>query len=346
MIYAITTHSFLVIVEFDRDWKIRNYQVLNKGYHYGIALMERDGNDSEEKDSIRFVAYRGGDAVSNQNDRQLMIYEGNKSFDLIATIALGDGTGDIHQITYANGGLYIVNTRYNSVVFRNLETDVRHEYFFENIADDRNHVNSLFPCGNQVLVMLHNKGHRESQLAVLLHDVTKGFMLERILSLWHFACHNVFVDGNTLFYNASPVHSLIKVDLEKRRVAGKVSFEGHSKGLSATTDYLVVGLSEDTFRDRRSISKGKLAIIDRHSLSIRSTVDLDFPSLPHPIGNVNEVRCISGGEFAHGTSERLNPEWEKLRLAEGNFVLHHLRRAELKILLPLRNMKKHIRQYI
>jgi hypothetical protein len=275
-----------------------------------------------------------------------MIYEGSKSFNLIAAIPLGEDTGDIHQISYANGGLYIVNTRRNSVIFQNMQGEARHEFFIENIADDRNHVNSVYPCGDQLLVILHNKGHRESQLALLTHDITKGFVLERTLSLWHFACHNVFLDGSTLLYNASPVQSLVKVDLERKRVAGKVSFAGHSKGLSVTEDNLVVGLSEDTFRDRRSISKGKLAIIDRPSFSIRSTVDLNFPSLPHPIGNVNEVRCLSGGELAHARSERLSSEWSNLRLAEDNFILHRLRRGKLKLLLPFRKMKKYVRQYI
>jgi len=346
MIYAIATHSFLVVVEFDPDWRIRNYQVLNKGYHYGIAIVEKGRENGENQGHTRFVAYRGGGSVSNQNDRQLMIYEGSKSFNLIGAIPLDARTGDIHQVAYANHGLYISNSRFNSLVYQHLEEDVRHEYFFENIAYDRNHVNSIYPRGDRMMIVLHNKGHRESELAVLRHDLSKGFMLERSLSLWHFACHNVFVDGHTLLYNASPVHSLIKVDLKKKQVAGRISFEGHSKGLSVTRDHLVVGLSEDTFRDRRSMSRGRLAIIDRNSFSVRSTVDLSLPSLPHPIGNVNEVRCLSGGELAQASTEGLGAEWTDLKLAENNPVRHHLRRAKMKLLLPLRRIKTSLRKYL
>jgi hypothetical protein len=196
------------------------------------------------------------------------------------------------------------------------------------------------------MVVLHNKGRMESQLAVLRHDLAKGFVLERKMSLWHFACHNVFVDGNSLFYNASPVHSLVKVDIDRRRVAGRISFQGHSKGLSVTKDHLVVGLSEDTFRDRRAVSKGGLAIIDRHSFSNLVTADLNFSSLPHPIGNVNEVRCLSGGELAQASADKLGAQWPDLKLAENNPVWHRLRQTKIKLLLPLRRVKTYFRRYL
>ena len=345
MIFAVATHSFLVIIDLDTDWQIQSYKLLNTGYHYGMAMVERGiGNSVAQQNSAQIVIYRGGESVSQQNDPQLVIFEAGNSFDRIGSIPLGGNIGDVHQLAYANGGIYITNTKYNSLIFQSLETDKRHEYSFESVSQDRNHVNSVYPCGDQIVVMLHNLARQESELAILRHHLAKGFTLEQRLSLWNLACHNVFFDNDHLLYNASQALSLVAVDIKKDRVIKRLSFEGHSKGMSVTQDYVVIGLSEHTFRDKRSTSKGHLVVIDRRSLSPMATIDLNFPLLPHPIGNINEIRCLSGGELAHGRSTPLNSHWSSLRLAKRNAFYHHLYQLQTKFLLPARRVKGYFRQ--
>jgi hypothetical protein len=132
----------------------------------------------------------------------------------------------------------------------------------------------------------------------------------------------------------------------KDRVSERVGFEGHSKGISMTRDFLVVGLSEHTFRDRRFRSRGQLVIMDRRSLSVIATVDLNFPSLPHPIGNINEVRCLSGEELAQAQTHPPNFDWPKLRLAKNDPVPYYLYRLQTGMALPLRRGKKLIRRFL
>jgi hypothetical protein len=40
MHFAIATHSYLVTVELDRFLNLTGYRILDKGHHYGLALVE------------------------------------------------------------------------------------------------------------------------------------------------------------------------------------------------------------------------------------------------------------------------------------------------------------------
>jgi hypothetical protein len=346
MKFAIATHSFLVVVELDQDWTIKNHKVLGKGYHYGMTMTDEDWSGQNRSGEQHLVVYRGGDHVSQQNDCRLMIYNVDQSFQSVDSIPLNGNFGDVHQLSYANNGLYLVNSKYNSLVFKDFEKNTQIEYSIDNVDYDKNHLNSVYPCGDKILVMLHNKGRLESQLAAFKHVPGEGFKLECLLSLWHYACHNVFLDEHHLLYNASPVHSLIKVDINSKKIVKELNFKGHSKGLSVTSDYIVVGLSEDTFRDRRSVSKGQLVIIDRKTFSIAAVVDLNLPTLPHPIGNINEVRCLSESELANSRPGGLDIECSDLRLAEDKLIQHWLRRMKFKSMLPVRRFKTNVRKYI
>ena len=354
MIFVITTHSFLVAVEIDSDWHLQSYKILNTGYHYGIALVENDQRGlTPGQDGRQFVVYRGGESVSDQNDPRLMVYQqSGNSFSETGSLPFAAQAGDVHQIAYANGGFYIANTRYNALMFQSLEGDECQEYVFENARSDVNHINSAYPCGHQIFAVLHNRRRKESEIAVLQHDSSRGLALERRISLWHENCHNVFFDEGRLFYNASLAKRLVVVDLETERICKKLSFaglskdmpanSGHVKGISVTKDYLVVGVSEHTSRHKRPTSHGYLAVVDRHSLSTLAVIDLNFPDLSHPIGNINEVRCLSGDELAQSRSARSNVDWASMRLAKNNLLSYHLRRLKGKLLTPALQMKRRL----
>ncbi len=116
---------------------------------------------------------------------------------------------DVHQITYANGGLYITNTYYNSVVYKSLVTGEEHAHTLGGAFEfDYAHPNSLWINGPYVYVMLHNKRARDSEIARLIHCPQRGFMSaayrgELRYKLGYQGCHNLRFDGPLLTYVAS-----------------------------------------------------------------------------------------------------------------------------------------------
>lgn len=87
---------------------------------------------------------------------------------------------------------------------------------------------------------------------------------------------------------------------------------------------------------------GYLAVVDRCSLSILAVIDLNFPDLPHPIGNINETRCLSGGELAQSRPTPLNVDWSAIRLARNNLFSYGLRRMKGKLLTPVLQVKRRL----
>ena len=158
-IYAVSTHSFLLVVELDQQWQVVNHEILNKGYHFGMALIRHaDSEKYAESNAPQYLAvYRGGTSVKDQDNKQILIYEIGDSYELVDTISLDSEYGDIHQVAYANGGFYIANTACNEIVFRTVFGDRFHKYQFEGMSNDRNHINSIYPCGDQIIAMLYNR---------------------------------------------------------------------------------------------------------------------------------------------------------------------------------------------
>jgi hypothetical protein len=309
MIYIVATHSFLVKVELDAHWHVINYEVLDTEHHYGTIVI----NDIQ----MLSVKRKG-----NKNDNPyLSTYHVSKSNNLtmVSSVPLVEEIGDVHQIASANNdGIFITNTLHNSLVYQSLSSNKRHEHFFGDISVDINHPNSIYPCGERVFVLLHNRGQKETEVAVLHHDISKGFELQKLVSLWHKGGHNIFVEENYLYYNASDAGEFVIVDLRKERIKKMLHFSGHTKGLSATQDHFVIGFSDHTSRDERYASRGYLAVIDRRSLSIIKIIDLNFSSLPHPIGNINEIRCLTDKELAQSGSPYCNIDWQALRLSDSD----------------------------
>jgi hypothetical protein len=349
MKYIVATHSFLILVDFEDDWTVRNYKILNQGYHFGIALLENNSGKSHKwdgamsfKEGPGFIAYRGGSNVHEQTDMALWTYNANGEF--VCSNPLSNDWGDIHQLSFANNGLYLTNTKFNRLVYQSAESEIIQEFIFHGLDYDRNHLNSVFPCGDQIFVILHNRAYSESELVILNHNATTGFEIEKVLSLWNVGCHNVFIDDSVLYYNASQAHEFIIVDLIKDRVLRRIPFTGwHSKGMSVTDRHIVVGLSEHAFRDKRSTAEGKIAVVDRETFSLSKIIDLNFEDLPHPIGNINEIRCLSGGELAQADSRRSKIDWDRLEFSKRNRMLHCLDRIRISTLLPLRRVKGFIR---
>jgi hypothetical protein len=158
--------------------------------------------------------------------------------------------------------------------------------------------------------------------------------------LFESGCHNVYSNGEILLYNSSRDHALTVIDLISDKISTKVSFKGwHTKGISVTSENIVVGLSENTLRDCRSTSHGMLGVIEKRNLEVERLIDLNLPELPQPVGNVNEVRCISSPDYAHSSTNPIRINWSTLKFARKNLLAFWILRAKLKILLPLRKIR-------
>ncbi len=190
----------------------------------------------------------------------------------------------------------IANTTYNSVVYQDDTGQIEHEYTFYDRRNGRNHVNSVYPGPGFVFVLLHNKDREPSQVMLCAHSPVTGFRPWLTLGLGHFGCHNVFVDREYVYYNASRSGRFVVVTRENPAIVRELAFPGHVKGLAVTADYLIVGYFDHAPRQQRATSAGYLVIIDRRHLQPLATVDLNTDG---PVGNINEIRCLSQPDHAH-----------------------------------------------
>lgn len=279
MQYVVSTHSFLLLLEFDEHWRIRDLKTLNEGTHYGIALL----SDSPPQ----FVA--------KHNHSDLTTYRLDEDKVVQDHAIMQNGNDQIHQMAYARGGIYIANTACNSVTFQTIDGLTRHEYNFYGQHTDVNHVNSVYPCGELLMVLLHNR-EKTSEIFVLEHDLARGFRPLHVIRLANTGCHNIFVDKRHLYYCASGDRRFVVVDHQKRRVVKDLLFGGHTKGLSVTANHIILGVSDHAKREARLSSRGQLAVLDRRTHAILTMIDLN---VEQNVGNVNEIRCLSAPELAH-----------------------------------------------
>lgn len=300
MQYLISTHAYLFLYDFDQHWRITARKTINNDHHYGIALISSDPLHfvaKSHKSELTEYRMTGSDVVDNQ-------------------VFLHKDNDHIHQMTYANGGIYVANTFYNSVTYQTLDGSVRQEYHFYNSNTDTNHVNSVFPCGDLVLVMLHNFKQR-SQVWVMEHDLRRGFTPRHVIHLADPSCHNVFVDDRHLYYCASGSRRFIVVDYRKHRIVKDILASGHTKGLSVTDNHLVIGVSEHAEREARRASRGQLLVLDRRKFGIVAMIDLNEEG---NVGNVNEIRSITLPELARSGERSIAQNLRSFTLARGGGV--------------------------
>lgn len=278
MQYLVATHAYLFLYDFDEYWRIKDRKTINVDHHYGIALISED--------PLHFVA--------KSHKSELTEYNMNGREMKDSGVFLHKDNDHIHQMTYANDGIYVANTFYNSVTYQTLDGSVRQEYHFYNSNTDTNHVNSVFPCGELVLVMLHNH-KRKSQIFVMEHDLSRGFAPRHVIHLPDPSCHNVFVDDRHLYYCASGSRRFIVVDYRKRKIVKDILAIGHTKGLSVTDNHVLIGVSDHAEREARRTSRGQVLVLDRRKFAVAAMIDLNGEG---NVGNVNEIRSISQPEHA------------------------------------------------
>ncbi|MFC1574965.1 hypothetical protein ACFL3Z_02685 [Gemmatimonadota bacterium] len=347
MRFLFSSHAALASLDLSDGLAVQGYEVLSRGYHYGVAGGATQGDES------RWIAYRGGSTCGSQDTPEALSLLGTAGgFEVTHRRPLS-GMGDVHQLAKWDGGLYLADTAHNRVVFEPSDRPANlEEYVFGDTRHDVNHVNSVFPCGGRVLAVLHNRRHRESQVAVLRHPPGEGIGLETVLSLWDELCHNVVVDGSRLMYLASYSNHLVVADLARDRLLTRIDLSlhvrdllggrGHAKGLSVSDDMIVVPVSDEAERDARSESLACLAVFHRSTLEFLGAVDMS--DLGEPPGNINEIRRVDSVDLGQGISVPPGIHWPDLRLGRGDVLGHAYRRMRGAVLPPLIRAERALRR--
>jgi hypothetical protein len=290
---VVCSHAVLAHVGLSAGWEVERIDVLATGHHYGTAPGEGAFTTMVRRDNL-VSAYRIGGPDGRYCEADRFACRGD--FD------------DIHQVAAWGDGLLVTNTGRNSLDYVRFQHDREgsgpddaRRHFFHGHRHDVNHVNSVFPCGDeQVLVLLNNKGAHPSEVAALSWDPERGFARTGTLTLEDMECHNVFADGDRLFTNASRSGDFVALDLAAGREIRRHRFPGYTKGLAVTREWVIVGYSDRAEREDRAHSRGYLAILERESLDLAACVDLNAAVERPVIGNVNEVRCLSEPDDGHG----------------------------------------------
>ena len=227
-----------------------------------------------------------------------------------------------HQIICApDGRIVCANTGRNVVtVFGFSQPSTFQEGGISSLRWDRltldqragDHLNSVYLKGNLLYVIAH--GHDNgSKLATFDYPTLELISVEPLGNKT--SLHNIWItaEGQRISCH-SPSGSLI--DLDAQAPLWESGSPIYTRGLAASTDYVLVGESEISGRDIRRSSLSGLWILDR-----RTWHAVDYLCLG-PYGAVNEVRLLDVPDEAHhnrpflGLPSILKQDTQLLRAAE------------------------------
>ncbi len=280
MKFITATHSILLNVETNNSFEIKKTKTLNYGHHYGLSV-------DDCKDCF----------ISKNDDNYLNIFDKN-SLEIIKTHQFELDIKFVHQVLFYNEFYFISNTFHNSIVCQNKDRSITYTYKINKETEDINHVNSLFLSGEIVYALLHNRAVKNAELLILKFSKEKGFSKIKKIKLNDRACHNIFIDDKYLCYNASKKGDFVVLDRKNLNEVKRLSFSGHTKGLSVTKNYFIIGCSDHAKRDDRIKTKGNLIFINRNSFEVVKNLPIKDENGDFTIGNINEIRCISEKDFS------------------------------------------------
>jgi hypothetical protein len=312
----VSTHSFLLNIHLDDNLEVTSVDPIATGHHYGICQ-----SDENKFDSFQTMT-RAENAITTYTPEgegfSTTYRKPPHEFD------------DLHQVSRQADGIYITSTGFNTINYLSDDENML-SWVIDDITDDINHVNSVFPFGsNKALFLLHNRAKRDSEVIAIQRTSDSLEPFARF-PIWDTCCHNLYVDNHRMCYNSSGGGDFVVVNLDNQSVEKRMHFPGHTKGLAVTKDYFVIGYSEHVQREKRLTSRGMLVLIDRKSLTVKKVIDPNAGNLPHPVGNINEIRCISEPDFSYGTTKDMDVDWATLTLSKHD-TLHQLVHRPMKII--------------
>jgi hypothetical protein len=326
--FVIATHGGLYLVVLDREFQIVRSQLIDDGYHYGVTV---DVASNQESSTI--YAYRGGPGREDVLPKEIRVWNfDGQDVSAGERIALYEEAGDIHQITrHGVGGFLLSNSRGNSIDRWDPAQGLLDRIHINGFDTDVNHINSVYPVGDLVAVMLHNFRKLESEI-VLLKDTGDSLTELGRFSLKDWCCHNIGVIGHHLFFNASSARAIVKIDLRTLGEIKRVRLDAHTKGLSFDGKYIFSGTSDCAGRAERVRSCGWLNVVDPESLELVKKVQLTEPSRGTAFGNVNEIRLLNAADSFDVASNVDAEALAKSVDVEQSYVAIHCRRTWIRTL--------------
>jgi hypothetical protein len=279
-VFLLATHSNLVLLDLNEDRTSGTVAHLSGGARfYGVAFDGKEvwvvKNTREHEDISTIEGLFSGRRI---------VFEAPLK--------------DVHQITYANGGLYVCNTYYNGVVFKDLERGVEHVYTIGGpFEHDYEHPNSIWVDGPYVWVLCHNKRFRRSEVVRLRHHRNLGFdngyLSEVRLRLPFSACHNLRFDGSLLTYIASESDRIAQIDALTGTPARGIPIpSGYAKGMALVDSRTAIfGLNPNVPVSLRYDADVAIGFVDLVDMGFRGGFDLRLPT-DEPLGNINEIRRL------------------------------------------------------
>ena len=283
-LFLAATHSGLYRLRLDDHFALQACHKLLAGHHYALSVRP-----SEKK------------IYSKNRDEYLNVYSAS-DLTKLAEVPFPSGPAQVHQALKLANGVLLTDTLHNRITYQPSDGSTAEHFVIDDHHDDRNHVNSLCLRSGGFVAMLHNLGAGPSELLDIDFSPSTGFDLRQRRSLEDTRCHNVFLDGKLCFYNASDAGAFVVRDMLHDRDVWRAEFEGHSKGLTVTTDHLVFGLSEVAVQADRGRSSSSLVVVDRSRRRVQQLVPILDSDSGNPIGNINELRCLSEPDFSEGSN--------------------------------------------
>ena len=278
--FFVATHSALLAIKLSENFTVEDHSILSKGEYYGISVPR-------DRDSVLH------NKVIAKTENKLEIRSSNPPFEIFQSTDITSEKGSIHQLIHKNKKIFLTVTERNEIAISSESGGQAQTVKIDDYDEDVNHINSLFSKGQYIAAVLRN--HRSSLSELVVFRESDMSVVNRS-KLWHNFVHNLFIENNKMYYNATLDRSLIRVDVSNGEVDGRLRLPGHVKGMSVIDDLIIVGVSEVVGREDRPTAYGQLAVVDRKKLSLVKLIDINFDYFQKPSGNVNEIRCISGAE--------------------------------------------------
>lgn len=225
-----------------------------KGPYYGITWDENH------------IYYTRGSGLSPHGRDQLVASNGSNIIREFPGYFPG-----AHQIIYYAGHVYITVTSRNAVAKVSVLNGQESFFNWTGHDQDVNHINGIWRDVDCWWVCYHNYAEKSDTSAVNSRIAQLCEKFENVVNVVDLGVgiHNCVRVGNTLYICSSAENRLLLYDLSESNVVRDVCDLNWVRGLSITSDYLVLGVSEVAVaKSDRLLGDAAVYLLDRKTLDI------------------------------------------------------------------------------
>lgn len=198
--------------------------------------------------------------------------------------SLSDTSLDLHDVFVRGGKTYVAATEQNSILCFDENWNRTTSWSLPGEHDSA-HLNSVVFLGDRLLVSVFGRFERHRQYKE--GTVGRGEVID-------------IVSGETFISGLSQPHSLTIVNdllsvcnsemqevrfYQGNKLTNVVTVPGYARGLAAGREKIYVGLSKSRNVDASEANGGRIAVIDRASLTLQTTIDV-------PVDEIYDIRVI------------------------------------------------------